>query len=986
LSTPGVTSNSRQAFDLAAAISNIPFHNPESARVSLERIIARLPTNLAAVLPALLAEIPDPDCALLFFERLVFEQSNEALHLVERHNTLAHYVLAIFGNSRYLGETLLQNPDLLQGFIRKNALERSFSREDFQESLARFLGRCEPGNISALLARFKRREYVRILLRDVLKLAPLAETTAEISALSDVLIEEALREADAVLQHRFGTPQHADAGGRFIRTPFTILSQGKLGGNELNYCSDVDLLFLYGNGSDPSGANVSNKEYFIRLAQEVTETLSRLNPEGRVFRIDLRLRPQGNEGELAVNLEEALRYYSDTAHDWERQALIKVRHSAGNPTLARDFIRAVQPHIYSESINFAAIKTALVSREKMQVRRKRSLVRHRGHSIDIKIDSGGIRDIEFLVQCLQRVYGGAEPWLRSGGTLFSLQKLHDKGHLTGRDFEELSSSYDFLRHLEHCLQLRDGQRLHRLPADPSELRILARAMNQFWRGHHRFSDLLSAVKQRMVAVAEIYQRVIYQQESRRHSELRGADFQLRSTPEALQGPTEQQIFERLASDSVALSTIVTRSDLNAHTRRNLSRFLSSAFTSSERYAAVVHHPEAVERALRVFEASEYLTDILVRYPEEIITLGSEAAVPQRTWNAYLFDGPFGVSAEPDPVLEYLSTASVPYGEKLSLLRQHYRHLILRTGVRDIAISSGIYETVQITTATTDAVIRAALEMAADATGLSILALGRLGSCEFDVLSDADLLFVCDENCDRAMLTRVVEQVIHTLSAYTREGTVVPVDTRLRPHGTDGELLVTTRQLEQYFSAEAQAWEALMYTKLRFVAGSRTTATRAIAAARILFDRHAADQGFLNAVLEMRRKLEPTAGDEPNLKASPGGTYDIDFVVSYLLVRHGARETGGNLRDRVWRCVDLEILDKTFAAALDHAAELLRTTEHVVRVVTGRALKWLPGNQYARETSERLVKLNLGWSFPDGIEAELRNTLEQVRSIYRKVMV
>src|SRR4029077_13594983 len=175
---------------------------------------------------------------------------------------------------------------------------------------------------------------------------------------------------------------------------FAVLALGKLGGNELNYSSDVDLMCIYGDGEEPPQTAASNREYFIRLAQHTTEILARVWREGAVFRIDLRLRPQGGEGELAIRLSQTLAYYSDAAHDWERQALIKVRHTAGDTALAREFIRAVQPHVYTEKVNFAAIKTALVAREAMQRRcypgKKLGEV---DATIDVKIDRGGIRDI-----------------------------------------------------------------------------------------------------------------------------------------------------------------------------------------------------------------------------------------------------------------------------------------------------------------------------------------------------------------------------------------------------------------------------------------------------------------------------------------------------------------------------------------------------------------------------------------------------------------
>ncbi len=371
--SPGPPIHSRQPPDTAAALVNIPFQDRQSAQLNLARASGRVSPALAAALPALLAECPDPDSALLLFERLVNDSAAEVVRLLDRHNFLAHYALVVFGHSRFLGETLIQNTDLLQSFLREKNLDRSFSREEFHESLARFRSRSLETDVSLLLARFKRREYVRIMLRDVLKIAPLAETTAEISALADVLVEEALREADSRLQRRYDTPQHLDLEGRLVDTPFAILSLGKLGGSELNYSSDVDLMYIFGDGEEPPKTPVSNREYFIRLAQQVTEILSRVTREGPAFRIDLRLRPQGGEGELAVSLSHVLRYYASTAHDWERQALIKVRYSAGDPALAREFIRAVQPHVYTEQVNFVAIKTALVAPEKMHKRRQHGL-------------------------------------------------------------------------------------------------------------------------------------------------------------------------------------------------------------------------------------------------------------------------------------------------------------------------------------------------------------------------------------------------------------------------------------------------------------------------------------------------------------------------------------------------------------------------------------------------------------------------------------
>ncbi len=971
--------------DLLAKIS---FLDLDLACQNFARVTESISPGLAASLPALLSESPDPDSALMLLERLT-TGSPEIAHLISRHNSLAHYAIVVFGHSRFLGETLLQNTDLLQSFLRDKNLDRSFSREEFHEALARFRARSFETDISLLLARFKKREYVRIMLRDVLKIAPLAETTEEISALSDVLIEDALREAESRLLQRYELPQHADAEGRLVNTPFTVLSLGKLGGNELNYSSDVDLLYIFGDGQEPAGAPLSNREYFIRLAQQVTEILSRATREGSVFRIDLRLRPQGNEGELAISLSNALHYYAVTAHDWERQALIKVRNSAGDLPLARRFIRGVQPHVYTAGINFAAIKTALVAREKMHARRHhRKTMESHSDTLNVKVGRGGIRDIEFLVQCLQRVYGGEEPWLRSGGTLFSLQKLHDKRHVSGREFHDLTSAYEFLRHLEHRLQLRQGQQTHRLPTSPTELQILQRCMEGYAPGVYSAADLTTQVAKRMEAVAEIYRRIIYHQQSRQRPEIPGAEFQLQNTIEpAGADQSNQQILERLAADAPEIYQTAVNPQIGAQARKNLFRFLTSAFTSSERYAAVVRHPEALERALPLFECSEYLSEILIRHPREIATLAEwEDSPPRLPGATYLFDSPLNPPRAPvDPVLAYLANSSASYGEKLALLRQHYRHRIFAAGARDINELRNVYQSLSATSAAAEDAFAAAFAIAGSPPGLATLAVGRLGSGEFDVLSDADVIFVSGEDQDRFALAKAVEPMVQALAAYTRDGMVFPVDARLRPRGGEGELLITPTQLEAYCLQEAQPWEALTYTKLRFIAGDRELARRAEAAVHKLFERSTSDPGFVEAVRDMRTRLEMLDAPGRTFKTSVGAVYDIDFLTGFLLIRNGVREKGGTLRDRLWRCVDAGLLDKSDAAPLDHAAELLRTVEHVVRLAVGRAHRWLPATEHAQHVTERLTGEILRQDFSGGLEAELERTCREVRAIYQRVL-
>ncbi len=965
----------------ASSLPNPEFRDAEAAARNLAHIRQLVPPGVYQSLAPLLMTSPNPDAAVNQFERLAETTSAELLRLLDKHPSLVHYAMVVFGYSPWLGDTLIHNPDLFHGFVRERTLDRTHSREEFQETFARMRSRSLETDTAALLARFKRREYIRIMLRDVLGIATLAETTAEISALADVLIEEALREADTQLQHRLGTPQRLDAEGRVVDSRFAVLSLGKLGGNELNYSSDIDLLYLYDGGMEPPGAEISNREYFIRLAQQTTEVLSRYTREGPVFRIDLRLRPQGGEGEPAVPLPQAIHYYSQVAHGWELQAMIKARHSAGDLGLARELIGAVQPYVYRPELNFVAIKTALDTREKIGSHRRRNLLKQPSQSgLDVKVDRGGIRDIEFLVQCLQRVYGGGEPWLRSRGTLFALQKLHDKEHISGKDFHNLTNAYEFLRSLEHRLQLRQGQQTHRLPESRAELQSLARSLTREGTAAPTPEEFLAHVQRRMAAVAEIYQRVIYHEQSHDQKAL---EFQLRPAIAATHENSYSQMMQRLAVDSPRLREIAGRVDLSQHARRNLDRFLSSAGTTSERYGAVLRSPEAVERALTIFEFSEYLTDILIRHPAEVSLLEN---IENRSGSGEgdLFAGDAReVSASEDPVFAYLAQEKVDRSEAMSILRRHYRRRAFLSGALDLFQLREVFNSLTDNTVAADAAIQAALAIATSDAGFSVMGLGRLGACEFDLLSDADVLFVCDESCNKEKVRRVAERLVEALTAYTRDGTVFPVDARLRPHGREGELIVTPSQLAAYFKDEAQPWEALTYLKLRYVAGDREVANRVLQEVQTGITEVARRPDFESQLIDVRTRLERSETSQ-NFKSGPGGIYDLDYLVGSLQARHQLW-LAGTMRARLQLLHDHGLLDGDARALLTESAVFLRTVEHVIRVVTGRARKWLPVAEHPRRAVHKLLWGVLGTDDSFEPEARLAEVLRQTREIYLKVV-
>lgn len=963
--------NTDHAVDLAAIVASAPFEHPEQARANLEHISRLVSVNIQQALAALFGDLPNPDLALNQFERLLAVPSRrEIASLLDRELFLVHYALTVFSNSRWLGETLIQNPDLLHAFARERNLERVRSVDDFRESFARFRSRSFDTDIALLLARFKRREYVRIMMRDTLGLATLAETTAEISALSDVLIQEALRLCESNLRNRYGTPQRVDVEGRLSDVPFAVLSVGKLGGNELNYSSDVDLLYVYGDGPDAGTATITMREFFIRLAQELTGVLSRVTQEGPVFRIDLRLRPQGSQGELVVSLGHALRYYAESAHDWELQALIKLRHSAGDQALARAFIRQVQSSVYRGELNFAAIETALNSLEKIKLRASRGVSsRNAPVPLDVKLDRGGIRDIEFLVQCLQRVYGGQERWLRSGGTLFSLSKLHDKGHISGKDFHELTQSYTFLRTVEHRLQLRLGQQTHKLPSDAGELRALYRSVTGD-RNHPEPDAIVDLVQKYMEKVASIYHRIVHQQHSAKAQGLLPVELSTSlSAGEVIGEHAYSVILARLAVDSRELYDFAAGLPLGSQARRNLSRFLSAACTSSRRYRLLIEHAGTVIRIQSIFEHSSFLTDVLARHPEDITVIPLEQG--NSPWNSehsvYCLADEF--AAHPPS-----------HEDAVRIMRTEFRQRLLHTASRSVLHTPSVWQTLDEHSRTADAMLQAAMAAVEAPESFGVLALGRMGTCEFDVLSDADLLFVRGEDTDSDACARAAGKVVEMLSAYTRNGTICPVDMRLRPHGGSGDLVATPRQLATYCERDAQAWEAITYLKARPVAGDSALLDRALAALSRIGERFSASDKFADDLHAMRARLE-SSDRAFNLKLSAGGAYDLDFITGFLWIRHMLPVKPSNMVTRLNVLCEALILPSEITMDLTHAATLFRSVEHAVRLVEGRAIKTIPRNAAARASVEHLVRSLISPGFAGNLEPLLAETMSRVRSRY-----
>jgi glutamate-ammonia-ligase adenylyltransferase len=430
--------------------------------------------DLLGPLARLLPRTADPDMALNNLERLFARPEARAQLpvLLEARARELDSTLQLLATSQFFADTLAAYPEFLQNLFQVHRRNPSTA-----ELVAQLRGEVdsasdEPGVLRAF-RRFRDRHTLRIGIGDVVRDRPLEETTRELSRLADASIEVALQHALRTVTAKFGTP--ATPAGKPAK--ITALAFGKLGGDELNYSSDIDLMFVYdADGETNRRSGVTNAEIFTRVVQGVVKLLSHHTDRGLAYRIDLRLRPEGDRGPLARSLASTLSYYDTMGRTWERQALIKLRHVAGDPALARDFLSAVEPFVYRKYFSFAEINEVKALKRQMEAKAQRAETADADFPRDVKTGRGGIRDIEYTVQFLQLLNGGDLPAVRQRNTLLALDALEIAGCLNPQETYILADAYKFLRKTEHRLQLLFDLQTHKLPTAAEELRKLARRM------------------------------------------------------------------------------------------------------------------------------------------------------------------------------------------------------------------------------------------------------------------------------------------------------------------------------------------------------------------------------------------------------------------------------------------------------------------------------------------------------------------------------
>jgi glutamate-ammonia-ligase adenylyltransferase len=925
-----------------------------------------LPERVATRIHLLLESTPDPEASARYLEHMR-QESPQAFDRIASSPAALRCAVNLFSYSRFLSDAVMRNPERILQVANSGSFYRVLTVEEFDQRLLEFLGR-EPGSAPSAvdLARFRRLQLLRIVLRDVLGVATLSDITEELSNLADAILDLAYHEVRAQFVARHGEPRLADGSP----CGFSVISLGKLGGQELNYSSDIDLMFIYGGNGETDGASpLSNKEFYKKVANEYTALLSAYTSDGQCYRVDLRLRPDGTLGEVCHSAEGAQLYYQQRARDWEKQMLIKARLSAGEREPGAALLDFVEPLIYQSSLDFGAVEA--VSETRQRISEKIAGRRSAGGGLDIKLIPGGIRDIEFLVQCLQRLHGGREQWVRHGGTTIALFRLRDKGLLSDGEYARLAAAYEFLRSLEHRLQMDEDRQTHTLPSVPEQIDLLARKMPNDASGAHSGEWLRHTLEEHRTCVREIYERVIHAQKPLSYSDNPASGSQTeQAEPEEVDTLPASNLTRFLDERAPHLAEAVAAAGLHRG-RERFEHFLEKAFASPDVLGRLEGNPKLSAQVLDIFEHSPYFADDLLRDPELLEEIGQ----------------PFELSETP-----------LPDG---AALRRFYRRQMLRIQTESILDAAPIFLTLSHTSLLADSVIaetyRLAVEEATPHAGagyspsdqMMVITLGRLGMGEFDLGSDADLVFVLSDADapEHAFWTTVAERMIQLLSAYTGQGVIFTVDTRLRPNGREGDLVQTEGAYKAYFAESAEAWEGITYMKSRAVAGNTERATAFLQELQAVdWRRYGQSMRSRKELAEMRARLEREQGSRNPLKAGPGGYYDIDFALMYLRLRGaGIFYKVLNTPERIDVIEKMGHLDREDADFLREAAAFYRAVDHGQRVSTGHAKGSLPTSQGQLELLANLVQR---WTpehlHQQRLDATLRDIQQRTREFFNRL--
>ena len=910
-------------------------------------------------------------------------------------------LVTVWASSEFVARVCIREPALLAELLASGDLATRYPPDRYAIRLEGGLVEAtDEDRLGVALRRFRRREMVRIAWRDLAGLAALEETLADLTDLAECLVGAALERLHGWQRQRFGEPR--DAEGQPQR--LVVLGMGKLGGRELNFSSDIDLIFTYPRQGQTDGARaISNEEFFRRLGQRLIKILAEPTAEGFVFRVDMRLRPFGDSGPLAVSFAAFEDYYQNHGRDWERYAMIKARVIAGDQEAGERLLEELRPFVYRRYLDYSAFESlrgmkAMIAQE----------MERKGLRRNIKLGPGGIREIEFIGQAFQLIYGGRDPALRERGIRRVLEHLAASGRLPEPAVASLQQAYDFLRRVENRLQAWADQQTHHLPDDE-----LAKLRLAFAMGQPGWGAFTLELARHVEAVSQQFAQVFGGPTAApdREADDNALAALWRGEPGeavALQVLTEHGFEEpalawnrlRALKDGFSYRTMSPRG------RGRLDALLPSVLGA---VAATPQPTATLERVLNLLEAvarrSVYLA-LLADHPHTLAHLVKLCAASG--WiGAHLARYPLLLDDLLNPATLYapldrrrlaaelaLQLARAPADdpeERLNALRYFKQTQVLRVAAADVSGAMPLMIVSDHLTEIAEILLRKVLDLAwADlrpkfgqprcvvdgverAAEFAIVAYGKLGGIELNYGSDLDLVFLHDSAGDRqrtdgprsidnpTFFAKLVQRIIHWLTTRTGAGDLYEVDTRLRPSGRAGLLVSSFEAFAEYQRHQAWTWEHQALTRTRVVAGPAALAERFQTIRRDVLGRERDPVALRQEVRDMRERmraeLDASTTGVFDLKQGRGGIADIEFMVQYEILASAHRYPDvliypDNIRqlDGLERFGVLSIAD---AARLRNAYRGLRRRIHRLKLQEQPAL--IPADE-ARDEREGVIRI------------------------------
>jgi len=852
-------------------------------------------------------------------------------------------LLHLLAVSSICATRLTRNPETLLWLRQPEICLAPRGYAEMLNELGSVAGDAITGENFAALRFWKGREMTRIALRELANLASLEETTAELSHIAEICVRRVFEHWNGEFRKRYGSP-HAE---------FAILALGKLGGAELNHSSDVDLLFLYSEEGHLT-PQFSYHEFFNRLGKKILETFSTRHPEGSLFRVDLRLRPEGSAGPLARSLESMENYYAGFGETWERLALIKACGIAGSRELAYEFLRQHQPFIYPKS------PTPDLLDEIANIKRRieRDVVGPDNLERDVKLGRGGIREIEFIVQALQLIHGAQHPFLQEASMLRALRALRELDLLPRDEVLTLDNTYRFLRRVEHRLQIEAEQQTHTVPQEPEPLQRLALSL--------RFSsveDFTAALQERMRAVRPIFQRITSETSpndsgakigleifnDQKHAAKTLADLARRQGSFHI-APRTRQVFSKLRP--VLLEWLARAADPDA-TLNQFVRFVEAYGLRSLLFELLVTNPRLLELLVKTFDASRFAGDLLIRHPQLLEEITRDPAFYQ----------PRSI----DDNLRRLESLGAN-ASKLDPVRAYRRRQLLRIVLRD---ALGLTDPLAVFNELSD-LAEACLLFTTRLLGaeeLTIIALGKFGGREISYGADLDVLIVGDD-------IRSAQNLVVAMTQATAEGNIWVLDARLRPEGEKGPLVCSLESYQSYYAGRAQPWELQVLTRARAVKGPLQS--EFIEMAKHVWrnaGQHVDLRARIDNMLERIRRDRGSGSDFLDFKTGFGGIIEAEFLVQALQMRE-------NIWEANWeRAVDLlrdhGRLTESEAGKLGHAYGFLRRGEAVLRRYDNKSVSVFPSDP----NEQRKLAIRLGYEDFDAFREKYVDARETIHGLY-----